>query len=144
MKYLSLFESWTDRFYQRYDKALSLWRLGLADAPLDFGTRTWEEFKEVIREELTENGYKVEEISEPNQHGQVNLEISVLKKNEDGETSPVYLRYLIQQNIKDSSQIYLITAGYLESLPVDDPKRIVREIVRLALLNLQPNPIDQF
>jgi hypothetical protein len=142
MRYLSLFENWGEAFYQRYGKALKLWRLGLADQPLDFSTKSWEEFKSVIREELTKNGYKVEEISEPNQHGQVNLEIIGLKAQENGETAPAYLRYLIQQNTRDTSTIYLISADYLKALPVEDPEMIVREILRIASIHLYPNPID--
>jgi hypothetical protein len=141
MKYLALFESWQADFRSRYEKATRLFQLGLIDSPLKFDSPLWEEFKQLIIDRLTTDGYVIEEFSiHADSQPRVVLEIS---KTEDNEyplaTDTKYLRYMFMQDKDNPGNIYLISANFLESMPASNPMQIIDTIVELADKNLQPN-----
>jgi hypothetical protein len=139
MKHLALFESWQSDFLGRYEKATRLFQLGIIDSPLAFDSPLWEEFKQLVEDRLTAEGYQIEEFSlHADSTSRVVLEISKTKPHQYPlATDTLYLRYMFMQDIAQPGNLYLISANYMGSFPVSDPERIIDTISELADQNLK-------
>ena len=137
MKYLALFENWQEPFTTRYDKAIKLFNLGLADSPLSPNSQVWEDFKQIVADKLEENGYQVEELFTMSEN-RATLEISYTRQLEHGPTDTKYLRFMIMWKSDDSSVVYLVGPDYLKELSLQDPIYPVTEILRIADKYLKP------
>lgn len=139
MKYLALFESWRSDFQSRYEKTNRLFQLGLIDSPLAFDSPLWQEFKQLVEDRLTAEGYRIEEFSlHSDTTPRVVLEISKTHPHQYPlATDTLYLRYMFMQDIAQPGNLYLISANYMGSFPVSDPERIIDTISELADQNLK-------
>jgi len=138
MKHLVLFESWQSDFLGRYEKAIQLFQLGLIDSPLAFDSPLWEDFKQLVADRLTSEGYQIEEFSlHSDTTSRVVLEISKTQPHQYPlKTDTLYLRYMFMQDIAQPGNLYLISANYMRSFQVSDPERIIDTISKLADQNL--------
>ena len=139
MKHLALFESWQSDFLGRYEKATRLFQLGIIDSPLAFDSPLWEEFKQLVADRLTSEGYRIEEFSlHSDTTSRVVLAISRTKPHQYPlATDTLYLGYMFMQDIAQPGNLYLISANYMESFPVSEPERIIDTISELADQNLK-------
>lgn len=135
MKYVALFENWQEPFMDRYNRALKLFDLGLADSPLSFDSPSWEDFTRAVEDELENRNYQIEYFS-ISAENRATLEICYIDQVKIG---PKYLRFMIMTKADEPSVVYLISANYMKPLSVTDPIHIIDEIVRLADLHLKPN-----
>ena len=137
MKYVALFENWQETFMERYSRALKLFDLGIIDAPLSPGSQVWDDFKQIVADELEERDYNIEDLLVPSDNRET-LEISYTDQVKVGPPETKYLRYMITRKAGEPGVVYLLSAGYMKELSIRDPLFIIDEIIRLADKNLKP------